>query len=215
MMVIDTIEVLYDSYITESKIFYKDRILSKILKEYDPLVKNYCVRYHFCDVEGDDIKQHVYVGIIKGINDKYPDETARNSIFRNIRKEINNYIIRPWKSKKSSQGKDCLYNDFLDVESEDPYQDRISEVSGICNPIWNEDRAILQMDLEDVIEELNPIQQNIIKMWLDGFGIGRIQNEVLSTNSEFRTLAYYHFNQCKDLMKRSLHGYNVEGAYAN
>jgi len=207
------IELLYKSYIEESNKFFKEKTLSIIFKKYGPLVKRYSVKYLFCNIDKEDIRQHVYMGIVKGLEDKHPDEWASTSIFRNIRKEIHNYVLRPWKNKKSSIGKDELihfYNSSTRMES---YLEGIPEYSGICKPLWDEDEAVLQMDLEEAINNLSPFQQNIMNMWLYGYGVQDIKDKILSTDSKFNTLAYYYLNQCKSIMKESLLDYKSEYAY--
>lgn len=211
-----TVNELAACYLIEESDLEKNKILLEIFFLYKPWVLNLCRKCTYGDIECDDVRQHVHIGIVNGLNDMKPEEAATHAIFRHVRREISNYILRPRIAVTTSRGRDMLFSDYLIFS----YCSSVSGVRenktiidfpermGVWNPIWDEEKIILQVDLESVIDKLPRLHRKIINLWLDGFKLCEINTMLKYTNSTYGTVINTHFSKCKETLQSDL------GAYA-
>ena len=111
--IMDNINIICQAYLVEKNTFQQNKILLRLFKLYVPWTKKLCKKYANYGETYDDIKQHVYIGIVNGIIKKKFGELFRTSIYRNVRQEIANFVIKPRQTQKTSRCKDLLIDDII------------------------------------------------------------------------------------------------------
>jgi len=215
-MIGNELDLLCNRYICTTNHFIKNKLLNRIFARYERWVQKLSKKYSNCDYEEDDVRQHVYIGIANGIGGRRINEPLNMAIFRNVRKEISNHILHPLNTKKTSRSKDISMYDYWNcvngIQADMDENNVISEDMGMSKPIWDEDRTILQMDLEGAIAKLSSLQRNIMLLWLEGYTIKDIKLQLNISSATHNTTVYNYFNEglTKLSVMKDLRGYRCD-----
>lgn len=208
----NTIHVLCCQYLQEEKNFKKDIILKQIFNKYKPLVCSISRKLVRNDLDFDDIQQHVHLGIVCGITTKQQNETFRTAIFRRVRAEVYNKLIRPRTSQGTSLNKDVLIEDYLSKD----YDVEAIEETHVINEIpdskiyWTEDASIMRIDIERAINSLPAFQKNIVLLWMRGYSCKEIKSMLeWKRASIFATIINYHLQRSFLHIRHQLCGYEM------
>jgi DNA-directed RNA polymerase specialized sigma24 family protein len=201
---LDHLAILYSN---EKNSYRKNKILKSIFQCYEPWARK-LYRFYVCGtMEEDDVYQHMCIGICNGLENRKKGEAVGVSIFRNVRREFGDNVFKVRNRKKTSIGKDKSFTNY--TQKIDFLEDIASEDQGLCKPLWEEDTAILQIDLERAISKLNTLQQKVIHLWLRGCSAKEINNCLHYSTAAFNTIIYHHFRKSKAILKRELVGYHA------
>lgn len=171
---------LCDSYKKTTSKGEKNKIISKIFKQYNGLITSYSFKLHkkfFTVFDVEDFQEIIKLGIWRGIIERKGTEPYNRSIFRCVRSEVSR-ALQPLYAKKNYS----MYNNSS-------FNDDIYDMHTKIFSDFETDFAIKQ-DLDKAVSQLSSNCKDVIELVLYGFSLKEIQEDK-------NISVYYYFKQAK------------------